>query len=239
MTNLAHEMDSEITAKELAKREKVSVRAIGIPYAKLRAEGNPLFAAKFDCNAPLSPEQIAILRPGKMTVKTSPKKNTESAATFAADVTMRTERGRSNEAAPQGNGRRWPLWIVLTATVVASAANMAEVTGAVKSGSTSAMAWTFVFSATPFFLIYARIGGFWKWFSIVGAMAYTGFCNAIALFGSMTAMDKGYILSPTIFLEAVTNFANTDYMNTARTFSLIMAIIIAGIEFAAFKNLAK
>jgi len=233
------EMHENITPRQLCKMTSTDEDTMRIRFAKLRKTNPVLFPSPWRIEGELTPDQIKALIQAGQRKGGAPKEDTESAAAFAANIVMRTEQGRSNEAAPQGSGRRWPLWIVLVATVAASAANMAEVTGAVKSGSTSAMLWTFVFSATPFFLIYARIGGFWKWFSIIGAMAYTGFCNAIALFGSMTAMDKGYILSPTIFLEAVTNFANTDYMNTARTLSLIMAIIIAGIEFAAFKNLAK
>ena len=102
MTNLAHEMDSEMNAKELAKREKISVRAIGIPYAKLRASGHPLFASQFNQNAPLSPEQIAILRPGKFTATKTTKKNTERVATFATPVAMTPEQGPSRLTAPQG-----------------------------------------------------------------------------------------------------------------------------------------
>lgn len=226
---MAHEMQSEITANDLAQKLGKGVDGIRIRYSALFAEGHPLFVAKFDRHAPLSPAQIEALSPSK--------NRNKKASVPDLDVT----KGRSKEAATilENKVREWPLWVALALTVGASVFNMAQVTGALKSQSVSAWAWTLVFSAAPFLLIYSRIGGFWKWFSIFGAMSYTGFCNAMAIFGATTAMDKGFILIPTVFLEAVTNFANTGYMGTARFISIAMAVIIAGIEFTAFKNLSK
>ena len=228
--NMAHETSSEITANELAQKTGKGVDGIRIKYSALFAEGHPLFVAKFDRHAPLSPEQIEILSPAK---RGQEKSRTHKAGTSAQGVE------KSAPALLERSVREWPLWVALVLTVVASVFNMAQVTGALKSQSVSAWAWTLVFSAAPFLLIYSRIGGFWKWFSIFGAMTYTGFCNAMAIFGATTAMDKGFILIPTVFLEAVTNFANTGYMGTARFISIAMAVIIAGIEFTAFKNLSK
>jgi len=228
--NILHETPGEITANDLAQKLGKGVDGIRIKYSRYFAEGHPLFAAKFDRNAPLSPEQIQILAPQK---KGAQKSNIPMAGRSAQGAV------KSAPALLEKPVREWPLWIALALTVVASTFNMAEVTGALKSGSIPSWSWTLVFSSAPFLLIYSRISGFWKWFSIIGAMAYTGFCNAMAIFGATTAMDKGFIMIPTVFLEAVTNFANTGYMGTARAISVAMAVIIAGIEFTAFKNLSK
>lgn len=228
--NMAHETTSEETANTLAQKRGIGVDGIRIKYSALFAEGHPLFVAKFDRHAPLSPEQIEVLSPVK---RGAQKSNIPMAGKSAHGAV------RSAPALLEKPVREWPLWTALALTVIASVFNMAQVTGALKSSSISAWAWTLVFSAAPFLLIYSRIQGFWKWFSIMGAMSYTGFCNAMAIFGATTAMDKGFILIPTVFLEAVTNFANTGYMGTARAISVAMAVIIAGIEFTAFKNLAK
>lgn len=227
--NMAHEIESEETANTLAQKRGIGVDGIRIKYSALFAEGHPLFVAKFDRHAPLSPEQIEVLSPAK---KGANSKQTTVGRSAHGAV-------KSAPALLERPVREWPLWTALALTVIASVFNMAQVTGALKSSSVSAWAWTLVFSAAPFLLIYSRIQGFWKWFSIFGAMSYTGFCNAMAIFGATTAMDKGFILIPTVFLEAVTNFANTGYMGTARAISVAMAVIIAGIEFTAFKNLAK
>lgn len=243
MTNLAHEMSDEINAKELAKREGIGIRAIGIPYAKFRAEGHPLFASQFDCNAPLSPEQIALLRPGKFTAKKTVQKKTKSEAVEPADIAMTPEQGQPNTVAPQGlevgSVRLWPLWIALAITAGASVPNMVEVTTAMKGSGLVAWAMTGVFTLIPGLLIAARLRGFLWGLVVVGVMGYTAFCNASAIFGGLTALDHGYILQPTVFLEAVTNMLNTDYLNTARALSALMALLIGAIEFVAFKNLAR
>ena len=228
--NIVHEISGEETATTLAAKLGKGVDGIRIKYSALFAEGHPLFAAKFCRHAPLTPEQIEILEP--------PKKGATKSITPKAGGNA-TGAVRSAPSRPLKEVREWPLWIALALTVAASVFNMAEVTGALKSNSVAAWSWTLVFSAAPFLLIYSRIEGFWKWASILGAMSYTGFCNAMAIFGATTAMDKGYVLVPTVFLEAVTNFANTGYMGTARLLSVSMALIIAGIEFTAFKNLSK
>lgn len=240
------EMSENITPRKLCEITSTDGDTMRMRFAKLRKTNPATFPDSWRIDGELNPVQVeALVLAGKRSGGV--KKEIEAAGFEAESVPEKViETAQPKVTAPQiakdvsvEKPRKWAMWLVLVATVGASAANMAEVTGAVKSGSISAMFWTFVFSVTPFFLVYGRIQGFWKWFSVIGAMSYTGFCNAIALFGSMTAMDKGYILSPTVFLEAVTNFANTDYMGTARALSLVMAGVIAGIEFTAFQNLAK
>jgi hypothetical protein len=123
-------------------------------------------------------------------------------------------------------------------TAGASVPNMIEVTTAMKGSGLVAWSLTACFTFVPFLLIMARVGG-WGWPVVIGVMAYTCFCNTAAIFGGLTALDSGYILKPTVFLEAVTNLLNTDYMGTARALSFLMALLIGCIEFVAFKNLSK
>ncbi len=157
---------------------------------------------------------------------------------------MNSEQGRAKESAPQGvsiedKTRRWPLWVALAITAGASVPNMVEVTIAMKGSSIVAWSMTGVFTLIPGLLIAARLRGLLWGFVVVGVMGYTAFCNASAVFGGLTALDKGYILHPTVFLEAVTNMLNTDYLNTARALSGSMALLIGAIEYVSFKNLSK
>lgn len=97
----------EMTAKELAKKEGVNIRAIGIPFAKYHREGNPLFPAKFSQDLQLTEDQILALRPKRAKAQKEKVKQTDSvAASFAANVPMNTEQGWPNEVAPQG-GQKW------------------------------------------------------------------------------------------------------------------------------------
>jgi hypothetical protein len=123
-------------------------------------------------------------------------------------------------------------------TAGASVPNMVEVTTAMKGSGLVAWSLTACFTFVPFLLIMARVGG-WAWPVVIGVMGYTAFCNTAAIFGGLTALDSGYILKPTVFLEAVTNLLNTDYMGTARALAFLMSLLIGCIEFVAFKNLAK
>lgn len=229
----------EMTAKELAKKEGVTVRAIGIPFAKLHREGNPLFPLPFSQSLQLSPEQIEALRPKR----TATKKTRTDTAPPAVNIAMIDDAGRSKEAAPNVEPkeptRRWPLWVSLFVTAGASVPNMVEVTTAIKGSTVTAWALTAVFTAVPALLIAARLRGFLWGAAVAGAMGYTAFCNASAVFGGLTALDKGYILQPTVFLEAVTNMLNTDYLNTARAIAAATALMIGAVEFVAVKNLSK
>lgn len=226
-----------MTAKELAKKEGVTVRAIGIPFAKFHREGNPLFPVPFSQELNLSEEQIAALRPRRNAANGTRNR----AAAHAAGTAMIDEgAGRPKEAAPNAEPvRRWPLWCSMAITAGASVPNMAEVTMAMKGSGLVGWSLTAAFTVVPFLLIMARISGFFGWMVVVGVMAYTAFCNTSAIFGGLTSLDSGYVLKPTVFLEAVTNLLNTDYLNTARTLSALMALLVGAIEFVAFKNLSK
>jgi hypothetical protein len=96
--NMEYEQTGELNAKELAKRERISVAAIRLPYAKLRAQGHALFASQFDCNAPLSAEQIEILRPGKFQAVRTTKEPKPPVAHTGPAISFE---GSPNEAAPE------------------------------------------------------------------------------------------------------------------------------------------
>lgn len=86
-----------MTAKELAKKEGVTVRAIGIPFAKFHREGNSLFPVPFSQELNLSEEQIAALRPKRNAANGTRNR----AAAHAAGTAMIDEgAGRPKEAAP-------------------------------------------------------------------------------------------------------------------------------------------
>lgn len=235
-------MHETVTARQLCEMTGEAPDTLRMRYAKLRKTNPALFASPWRIDGELMPDQItALIQAGER--KGSAPKKTESAASFAADIAMTPEPGQPNEVAPQGlaggNVRRWPLWIALAITAGASVPNMVEVTTAMKGSGLVAWAMTGVFTLIPGLLIAARLRGLLWGIVVVGVMGYTAFCNASAIFGGLTALDHGYILQPTVFLEAVTNMLNTDYLNTARALSALMALLIGAIEFVAFKNLAK
>lgn len=252
MTNLAHEMESEITAKELAKREKVSVRAIGIPYAKLRAAGHELFASQFDCNAPLSPEQIAILRPGKFTAKKTVTKKENSVASFAADtVAMTPEAGPSNETAPQGiEVEKEPVkWVEVSALVIAfllptmaSAFNTYHVSHYLSKDWRIAMFAMCTVTFTPLLFIVARMG----WAGVlmgIYVVMFEGFCNAsatyLSLMGNMQYILDGKRGQCSDFLQGVVDLTNSDHRPTAVLLGMALAVLFAGVQLISFWTIRK
>jgi len=259
------EMRTRITPMELAAEMQVSPERVGQLFRAFRDGKHPHFAGRFNRFAELTPIQVAILRGEDFEVEVlgiedvtdtegaeqGPSKETASQGVDyeKLDVYTRWEimKARHSErmalAEKAVNAidkpRRWPLWVALVITAGASVPNMVEVTTAMKGSSLVAWAMTAVFTLIPGLLIAARLRGLLWGIVVVGVMGYTAFCNASAIFGGLTALDKGYILQPTVFLEAVTNMLNTDYLNTARYLSALMALLIGAIEFVAFKNLAK
>lgn len=135
--------------------------------------------------------------------------------------------------------RKAPLWLTLALTAGASVPNMFQVTFAIKHDALISCFLTGALTVAPFLLIMSKVRGFFPMAVVLSVMLYTGFCNATSIFGGLTALDVGYVLKPTVFLEAVTNLLNTDYLNTARGLSALMALLIGAIEFVSFKNIAK
>lgn len=162
------------------------------------------------------------------------------AVAHSVEHSMSVEQGPVNVSAPQSVAtvRRFPLWLALVVTAGASVPNMVEVTTAIKGSGLVAWSLTACFTVVPFLLIVARVGG-WAWPVVVGVMGYTCFCNTAAIFGGLTALDSGVVLTPTVFLEATTNLLNTDYLNTARVLAFLMSLLVGLIELVAFKKLAQ
>ena len=198
------------------------------------AEPEPVKVKKEDTTEPMSLEQ------GPVNVSAPQKVDREKVEAYARWEVIKARHKDNQSTLPTPlKMRRWPLWVVLAITAGASVPNMVEVTTAIKGSSIVAWALTAVFTVVPGLLIAARLRGFLWFFVVIGVMGYTAFCNATSIFGGLTALDKGYILQPTVFLEAVTNLLNTDYLNTARAIAAFMAMALGAIEYLAFKNLAK
>jgi len=100
--NMTHETSSEITANDLAQKLGKGVDGIRIKYSQLFAESHPLFVAKFDRHAPLSPEQIEILSPAKRGMENS---RTHKAGTSAQGVE------KSAPALFASSDWTWQTWV--------------------------------------------------------------------------------------------------------------------------------
>lgn len=237
------EMHETLTARKLCEITATDADTMRMRFAKLRKAKPDVFPVAWRINGELSKEQItALVAAGER--RGGAIKESDLSVEGLKSKVERPERGQPNEAAPETveddwQTRKWPLWVAFVITAGASIPNMAEVTMSMKSGQIMGYSLTAAFTVVPFLLIMARVRGPFSWLVVVGVMGYTGFCNTAAIFGGLTALDSGYILKPTVFLEAVTNLLNTDYLNTARALSALMALLIGSIEFVAFKNLSK
>lgn len=239
-------MHEKITARILCEMSGIKPDALRVRFTKLHKNNHPEFTERWRIDRELSREQVRELlmageRKGSEPRAVEPEPDVKGTDTAppAVNIAM-IDAGRPNEVAPNVVPlRRWPLWAALAITAGASVPNMVEVTVAIKGSAPTAYALTAVFTAVPALLIAARLRGFLWGISVAGAMGYTAFCNASAVFGGLTALDKGYILQPTVFLEAVTNMLNTDYLNTARAIAAFTALIIGAVEFVAVKNLSR
>lgn len=232
-------MHENITPRKLCEKTSTKEDTLRMRYTKLRKSTPLAFPDPWRLDGELNPYQVEVLTNGWDRKGSAPKEK-DTACVPSTDEPMILEQGRPIVVAPQKvEVRRWPLWAALIVTAGASVPNMVEVTTAIKGSSLVAWALTAVFTVVPGLLIAARLRGFLWFFVVIGVMGYTAFCNATSIFGGLTALDKGYILQPTVFLEAVTNLLNTDYLNTARSIAYFMALSLGAIEYLAFKNLAK
>lgn len=238
-------MHTRITARQFCELQGKDPDTIRMRFAKLRKTNPSVFPDSWQIDGELSEAQVSAL------IEAGKRKG--GAITPAIDTDYKgvpvkgeiLKEARPNEVAPtlevnsEEKTRRWPLWVALIITAGASIPNMVEVTTAIKGSNLVAWAMTGVFTLIPGLLIAARLRGFLWGSVVVGVMGYTAFCNASAIFGGLTALDKGFVLQPTVFLEAVTNMMNTPYLETARALSALMALLIGAIEYVAFKNLSK
>lgn len=237
MTNLAHGTAHEMNAKELAKREKVSVRAIGIPYAKLRREGHPLFASQFDCNAPLSQDQIDILRPGKLTTK----KVKISKSVAHADNDSIVEPGPVIVPAPQKKKTDVlgisALAVAFIIPTLASAFNTYDVSHQVAKDWRVAMFIMVMVMFTPALFIAARMNWIGAFVGF-GIVIFEAFCNLSAIYLSLMGKME-YILDGkrgvcSDFLQSVVDLTNSDHRPTAVLIGGALAALIALTQLTAF-----
>jgi len=229
------EMHTNITARKLCEMTATKEDTLRMRFTKLRKSMPLAFPDPWRLDGELNPYQVEVLSNGWDRKGSAPKEKEDSTTD-----SMSLEQGRPNVVAPQkvDTMRRWPLWFALIITAGASVPNMVEVTTAIKGSGLVAWSLTACFTVVPFLLIMARVGG-WAWPVVIGVMAYTCFCNTAAIFGGLTALDSGYILKPTVFLEATTNLLNTDYLNTARVLAFLMSLLVGWIELVSFKKLAQ
>lgn len=234
------EMHETITARKLCEITNTDSDTMRMRFAKLRKTKPVIFPTAWRIDGALTPEQISALVAAGERKGGAAKDGALPAVETARPVENKPKQEPILPVASAASGvRKWPLWAAFTVTSGASIPNMLEVTLALKGSSLMGYSLTAAFTLVPFLLVMSRVRGPLGWSVVVGVMMYTGFCNTTAIFGGLTALDSGYVLKPTVFLEAVTNLLNTDYLNTARYLSGIMALIIGAIEFVAFKNLSK
>lgn len=225
-----NEMAKE-SIREICEKTGESPDKFRMRWNALREMHPHIFASPFDRNAKLSDEQLSLLIVKSKTSLKRVKKAAPSVMPGAAPHAKNIQ----ESAAPV----KWPLWSALLLAASASIPNMLEVTYALKANSLVTAGLTLSFTATPGLLIYSKYGNGLRWLTVGLIMAYTAFCNMSAIFGGLTGLNAGYIIKPTVFLEAVTAFFDSDYLVTARLLSGSMALIIGLIELLAFKGLAK
>ena len=128
------------------------------------------------------------------------------------------------------------LYGLMAAPAIASIQNMYSVTGDL-TGFYSGIMLTAVFSLSPFAFILIGLRGFFVKSLTLLMIAYECFCNVMRIYGGLTRFGSdGY---PTRFLGLVTDFCNSGTYATARTLSVFMALIAAGVFYAAYLQLNK
>lgn len=229
------------TVREMCERLGEKPDTIRMRWNALRSAGNPLFAASFSRDSFVSPAQVdALIQAGSRK-----KREFNKVSDIAAPVANEQPAAAFNPPpAPvetvKNTGNSWPLWVALAGCLCASFPNMLQVTGAMKEGGNlSAWALTCSFIAAPALLIWGRVNGILRFVVVALVVGFTAFCNAVAVFGSLTSLDSGFVLLPSRFLETVTNFFNTPYASTARALGFFMAVLVAAIEVTAVYSISK
>ncbi len=186
----------------------------------------------FSADAELSPEMIAALSKGKAV---SAEKSASGEKIVKPLLTPAGGKDR-----PPGKlktpSHPWILYGLMAAPAVASIQNMHSVTGDL-TGLYSGIMLTAIFSLAPFaFIVVGLRGWFVKSLTLL-MIAYECFCNVMRIYGGLTRFGiDGY---PTRFLGLVTDFCNSGTYATARFLSVFMALIAAGVFYAAYLSLNK
>ena len=234
--NIVHEISGEETATTLAAKLGKGVDGIRIKYSALFAEGHPLFAAKFDRHAPLTPEQIEILEPPK---KGATKSITPKAGGNATGAV---------KSAPSRHlkGNRWqiiPLLIAFILPTIASLGNTYRVSHHLSNDATTSLAIMLVMSCVPLLFLWASVGKLVSVGAAVWLVLFEAFCNLsatyLALMGGMVyvfGQPRGEC-SP--FLDSVCKLTDSGYQQTAFFLGLAVAFSLLAAQLTAFYELKK
>lgn len=221
----------EMTAKELAKKEGVTVRAIGIPFAKFHREGNPLFPMPFSQSLQLSPEQIEALRPKRAPIK---KTRTDTAPP-AVNIAM-IDAGRPNEVAPNvvplRRARTFLLLLVCAMCAIVSTSNMFEISMQIKGSEWVASVLTSIFTVSPFIVLYAGVRRFTSWLVAGICITYEVFCNATGIYRGFANLGKGVpyeVWEPGGFIDSISRVTTFEARPCALFVSVAMAAIVAAL----------
>lgn len=263
-----HETLTPITAKEIAKREKVDIATIRLRWNANFGKGT------FDSNRELSPEQVEILsrskrekrgtkNPRTWTPQSGPNgkafgdavaefnrqfpadekelREIDSIIRTPAQHTVNQPAPAITEEIPPTPGRAKPTWILyvlLIGPIVASWHNMYLITHDLSGTIYDAVALTAVLS-------FSAIGFVWygvqNWYVMALAallIAYESFCNLTRIYGGL--MGSGTPTgNPTRFVGLVTDIFGTGTHQTAIFLGAFTAFFIAAVQYAAVFELNK
>ncbi len=215
-----------MTAKHIAENEGRGIDAI-------RKRWNASFPGiSFSADAELSPEMITALSKEKAVSAEKSERGEKIVKPLLTPVGGKDRPPVKLKAAPTP----WILYGLMAAPAVASIQNMHSVTGDL-TGLYSGIMLTAIFSLAPFaFIVVGLRGWFVKSLTLL-MIAYECFCNVMRIYGGLTRFGiDGY---PTRFLGLVTDFCNSGTYATARFLSVFMALIAAGVFYAAYLSLNK
>lgn len=227
-----HEIGNAMNAKDLAKQEGVTVRAINTRWnAKFPGE-------TFNSNAALSPVQIAELREaGKrrsrvkpkniVVVRSKPKEEKPGGGEAAGPLSGPAP---STAEGPKG-WQKFLLVLLLLAPTAASVNNMLHITEALAGNYFDAVLLTVVLSASALGLVLAGVRDRWTLLLAVVLIAFESFCNLTRIYGGL--MGVGTTGNPTRFLGLVTDIFNTGSHGTAIALGCFTALFIAAVQYAA------
>ena len=216
-----------MTAKQVAEKEGRGIDAI-------RKRWNTSFPGiSFSADAELSPEMITALSKEKAASAEKPERGEKIVKlSEQKPVVSKGMPPVKLKAAPPP----WILYGLMAAPAIASIQNMHSVTGDL-TGLYSGIMLTAIFSLAPFaFIVVGLRGWFVKSLTLL-MIAYECFCNVMRIYGGLTRFGiDGY---PTRFLGLVTDFCDSGTYATARFLSVFMALIAAGVFYAAYLQLNK
>lgn len=219
--------DGNMTARQQAEKEGKSVSCM----AKRWKDSFP--GIPFAADSELTADQLSAISKER---KSGSVKNTETEMS-GKSIMKRTLTPAGDKGCPPGKSKQpFLLYGLMAAPAIASIQNMYSVTGDL-TGFYSGIMLTAVFSLSPFAFILIGLRGFFVKSLTLLMIAYECFCNVMRIYGGLTRFGSdGY---PTRFLGLVTDFCNSGTYATARTLSVFMALIAAGVFYAAYLQLNK